>query len=116
MIPAAVISIAGLPLDANGKLDRRRLPVPVTSRPGGDEILAPRNTTEEVLARIFADVLGEPTVGVDDNFFELGGHSLLATQVVARAQAEGIELVLPDLFIDQTVAALAQRFAAKAKP
>src|SRR4029077_4477737 len=85
MVPGAVVMLPALPLNPNGKLDRQALPDPDTGRPDlAVGYQAPRTPTEEVLAGIFATVLGLERVGVDDDFFELGGHSLLATQVVSR--------------------------------
>ncbi len=99
MVPAAFVALERLPLTANGKVDRRALPVPSGARPELDNrLVVPRTRTEEVLAAVWAEVLGVDEVGVEDNFFDLGGHSLLAVQVVARAAASGVDLTLVDLF------------------
>jgi non-ribosomal peptide synthetase component F len=107
MLPAAFVSLAALPLTANGKLDRRALPAP-EGRPAGLAYVAPRNATEAALAAIWAEVLGVEHVGIEDDFFELGGHSLKATRVMSRLrEALGVELPLRALFENSNVKNLA---------
>ncbi|MEV6868841.1 amino acid adenylation domain-containing protein, partial [Streptosporangium subroseum] len=108
-IPAAFVELAGMPLNANGKIDRAVLPAPDSGRPELQErFVAPDSATEEALARIWAEVLGLDGVGATDNFFQLGGHSLLATQVISRVRAAfGVELALAVLFDHSTVRELA---------
>ncbi|HVG59538.1 MAG TPA: amino acid adenylation domain-containing protein [Hyalangium sp.] len=84
MIPSSFVSMAALPLTANGKVDRRALPAPEVER--AQEYVAPQGETEQRLAEIWAEVLGVPRVGRRDHFFELGGHSLLATQLISRVR------------------------------
>jgi amino acid adenylation domain-containing protein len=87
MIPAMFVALHTLPLTPNGKVDRQALPAPfdLLSEPDMD-FIAPRNHVEQILAGIWAEVLGLERVGVADNFFDLGGHSLLATQVLSRVR------------------------------
>ena len=82
MVPAAVVLVQALPLTVNGKLDKRALPAPEYQ--DGDRYRAPASPTEEILAGIYAQVLGVDRVGVDESFFDLGGDSLSAMQVIAK--------------------------------
>ncbi|WP_213042224.1 non-ribosomal peptide synthetase, partial [Nitrospira defluvii] len=109
MVPSIVLTLDSLPRTPNGKVDRRALYAPDLSGLHEATYLAPRTVTEELLAGIWADILGLERVGVRDHFFELGGHSLLATQVVSRIRrAFHIELPLRAAFECPTVADLAQ--------
>ncbi|WP_083211115.1 non-ribosomal peptide synthetase [Mycolicibacterium porcinum] len=105
MVPAAVVVLAAMPLTANNKLDTRALPAP-EYQSGGAEYRAPGTPVEEILADIYAQVLGLDRVGVDDSFFDLGGDSILSMQVVARARAAGVWCRPRDIFVEQTVARL----------
>ena len=104
MVPAQIVLLAQLPLTANGKLDKRALPVPglVTQ-----QFVAPVGEVEEKLAAIWAEVLKLERVGSSDNFFELGGDSILSLQIIARAKRQGIKLSPKQLFEKQTIGQLA---------
>jgi amino acid adenylation domain-containing protein len=107
MVPAAFIHLDELPLTPGGKVDRRALPAPEKDR-ADRPYEAPRNEAEEVLAAIFAEVLGVGRIGVGDDFFELGGHSLLLPQVLHRIREDfDVEVPLRSLYEEPTVAGLA---------
>jgi thioesterase domain-containing protein len=113
MIPQGFVTLDAVPLNINGKVDRKALPEPeVTPRP----YRAPRSTTENVVAAAFAEVLDVPgKVGLDDDFFEVGGTSLSAVKVVARVREYLFtEVPLPWLFLHPTVEQLAGRIDAEA--
>ncbi|MGW0182417.1 amino acid adenylation domain-containing protein, partial [Nocardia sp. NPDC003345] len=105
MVPAAVVELDAFPLNTSGKLDRKALPEPTFE---AREFRAPSTPIEEIVAGVFADVLGVARVGADDDFFALGGNSLIATQVAARIGA-ALDARVPVrmLFEAPTVAALA---------
>jgi amino acid adenylation domain-containing protein/non-ribosomal peptide synthase protein (TIGR01720 family) len=105
MVPTAIELLDALPLNANGKVDRRALPAPrLEAAPAWE---APQGETEQALAAVWADVLGLEQVGRQDNFFELGGDSILSLQIVSRARRHGLKVSPRQLFERQTIAALA---------
>ncbi|HEX8431294.1 MAG TPA: amino acid adenylation domain-containing protein, partial [Longimicrobium sp.] len=112
MLPATFVELEELPLTANRKVDRRALPEP-ESAPRA-HVAPPRTPLEEVVAAIWAEVLGRDSVGVDEDFFAAGGHSLRATQVLSRIEtALGVRLRLRTLFESPTVAGLAAAIEAE---
>ncbi|MGY2164234.1 non-ribosomal peptide synthetase [Pseudomonas tolaasii] len=109
MVPLHWLWLERLPLNANGKLDRKALPALDIGQLHSQDYLAPRNELESTLAGIWADVLKVEKVGVQDNFFELGGHSLLATQIASRVQKTlQRDVPLRAMFECSTVAELAE--------
>ena len=114
MVPSAFVMLDLLPLTPNGKIDRDRLPAP--AQPISAVGASPANNTEQVLAKIWTDLMKLEQVGRHDNFFELGGHSLLATQVMARVkQLLNCELPVRVLFEAPTVSELYGKNPGEAK-
>ncbi|MEM9305473.1 MAG: amino acid adenylation domain-containing protein, partial [Pseudomonadota bacterium] len=112
MVPGALVWLPELPLTSNGKLDVDALPSPGGRAQRRDT--SPRSPREELLAGLFAEIIGVDRVGIDENFFDLGGHSLLATRLVSRLlEQAGIEITVMDLFEAGSVAELAQRIEQK---
>ncbi|MBI1924147.1 amino acid adenylation domain-containing protein [Candidatus Poribacteria bacterium] len=109
MVPQAFfVMLKEMPLTPNGKVDRRALPAPQQARPQlEDSFVSPRTPEEQVLAKIWAQVLGVERVGVHDNFFELGGDSILTLQILARADQAGLRLTPKQFFQHPTIAELA---------
>ncbi|HEX2301073.1 MAG TPA: AMP-binding protein, partial [Pseudonocardiaceae bacterium] len=109
MVPAMVITLDGpLPLTPNGKLDRKALPAPDWSaRTTGDQ---PETADQHTVAKLFAEILSLPEVGIHDNFFHLGGHSMAAMRLLGRIRSLfGTDLALRAVFDSPTVAGLADR-------
>jgi hypothetical protein len=109
MIPSAFVFLDAIPRTPNGKVDRRRLPLPDRSNAGMENtFVQPRTRHEAFLAGVWTDILGLDRVGVQNNFFELGGHSLLAAQVISQVRnAFQIDLPLRTIFERPTIEELA---------
>ena len=106
MVPAAIVVMRKLPLNANGKLDHRALPTPDYAT-GARAFRAPASARERALCQLFAQVLGVDKVGVEDSFFDLGGHSLLAAVLVAKLVEQlGITINLKGFMSNPTVRAI----------
>ena len=112
MIPSAFVILDELPLTPNGKVDRKSLPRPdeaLFKEAVAVDYVAPRNPVEEVIVKIWSEVLNINVIGIYNNFFLLGGHSLLATQVISRIKKH-LEVAIPlrTIFETPTVSALAK--------
>ncbi len=109
MVPSAFVTLDSLPLTPNGKIDRKALPAPDGEITREQEYVAPRTPREEIIANIFANVLGVQNVGIHDNFFDLGGHSLQAAALVSKLSVEmNLKVSLKLLFSYPTVVELAE--------
>lgn len=107
MIPGLFIFLDVLPLNPNGKIDRKALPSPEQFDKSDYE--PPADATEMTIAEIWADILGIPQVGLHNNFFDLGGHSLLLIKVKHRLETHlSVSIAIVDLFRYTTVASLAK--------
>ncbi|HKV95701.1 MAG TPA: amino acid adenylation domain-containing protein [Candidatus Angelobacter sp.] len=105
MVPAFITILPSLPLNSNGKLDRKALPSPEVAESSSGRM--PRTHAEEVLCSLMVQVLGVPRATLDDNFFALGGDSILAFQLVSRARQAGVIVSLRDVFEQETIESLA---------
>jgi hypothetical protein len=110
MVPAAFVVLDALPLTPNGKVDRSALPAPGAGRPDlRTEFVAPRDEAEDLVAQVWAAVLGLDRIGAHDDFFELGGDSLLVMRVVHElGEAVLVDLEPAEVFASPTVAELAR--------
>ena len=114
MVPSAFLTLESLPLDPNGKIDRKALPMPEAATAAPKDWVAPRNEVEELLGRIWSDLIQRERVGIYDNFFDLGGHSLHATRLMHRvSELLGIELPVRTLYDAPTIEQLALRVEGK---
>jgi acyl-CoA synthetase (AMP-forming)/AMP-acid ligase II/acyl carrier protein len=113
MVPSAFVILESFPLTANGKVDRKALPPPDPDSADMEQLyVAPRNATEQIIAGIWAEILGRKPIGVHDNFFDLGGHSLLVTQILNRLRSRlKVQLPLRRMFEAPTIAELAEDVA-----
>jgi amino acid adenylation domain-containing protein len=117
MVPSSFVFLPELPLTANGKTDRKallNLPAPNISVGAADAVAGsqPSSEIERIVATVWQEALGIPTVGLNDNFFDLGAHSLTVAEVQAKLQEVlRREISLVDLFQFSTVSALARHLA-----
>ncbi|GJM31001.1 MAG: hypothetical protein DHS20C18_00020 [Saprospiraceae bacterium] len=110
MIPDLIIELEKFPLNANGKIDKQRLPDPDINALMQDDFVAPSNDTEHQLAIIWKELLGLEKIGIHNNFFELGGHSLMAMRVASAIRKEfDVHLEIRELFLSPTISELAQK-------
>jgi hypothetical protein len=113
LIPAAIVAMDALPLNKNGKVDKKALPAPAAGeRAIDDDAVPPRNATEARIAALWSELLRTPvaSLGVHDDFFARGGHSLLGMELIRRVgDAFGVEVPLQCLFERPTIAALGER-------
>ncbi|MWC31394.1 amino acid adenylation domain-containing protein, partial [Paenibacillus sp. MMS18-CY102] len=114
MIPSFFVHLEQIPLNVNGKVDRKALPTPEGGMQTGTEYVAPRTPMEAQLAQIWQEVLGLERIGMKDNFFDVGGHSLRATTLVAKMhKAMGIEMPLREVFQYSTIEQMAEVISGK---
>jgi amino acid adenylation domain-containing protein len=109
MVPSAVVFLDSLPLTANHKLDRAKLPAPSRVRPAAEsKYVAPRDAIELRLVQVWEELLDVRPIGVTDRFFEVGGHSLLALRLLVEVERQlGRKVPLPALFEEPTIEHLA---------
>ncbi|MGW7363964.1 amino acid adenylation domain-containing protein [Streptomyces sp. NPDC054841] len=108
MVPSAFVRLDALPLNANGKVDRKALPAPDRGAlRSGTEHVPPRTETEKTLAAIWSEVLGVEDIGIHDRFFDLGGHSLLMIKVLAAARKSGLTVSVWRMYQHETLIDLA---------
>ncbi|MCK4258506.1 MAG: non-ribosomal peptide synthase/polyketide synthase [Halanaerobiales bacterium] len=109
MVPGYFITLDRLPLNSNGKIDRKALPKPDRDIISTSEFIEPTNLIEEKLSDIWVEILGVERVSIMDNFFEIGGHSLKATSLVSKVFKElNVDLPLREIFKTPTIKELAE--------
>ncbi|MER7166290.1 amino acid adenylation domain-containing protein, partial [Micromonospora sp. NPDC000207] len=110
LVPTAYLSIDAIPVDPNGKIDRRQLPAPTPADQPTGTYVAPANPVEAAVAQVWAQVLGVDVVGVTESFFDLGGDSMLAVTLVGALRAAGHPTSVRDVFARRTVRDLVASF------
>ncbi|MEL6863344.1 MAG: amino acid adenylation domain-containing protein [Bacteroidota bacterium] len=111
MVPALMVAMDQLPLNKNGKVDKKALPAPKTSHAPTNDYVAPSKPLEKSVAHIWSNLLGIERIGIHDNFFELGGHSILAIKLMSSLRHDlNIEVAMKDLFAYPTIATLCTAF------
>src|SRR5262249_16495306 len=116
MVPSVFIYLESLPVTPSGKVNRRALPSPERDLANESASVAPRTATEEILVRIWKEVLHVQGIGIEVNFFEMGGYSLSATRVMTRLRQElGVEVRIRDLFAWPILADLARALESAAR-
>jgi len=108
MVPAAIVRLDSLPINSNGKLDRKALPAPDSEAYAHQVYETPEGDIETVMAKIWAELLHLDRVSRNDNFFALGGHSLLAVRLMNRATSLGIQMPLSTIFAFPTLSSFAE--------
>lgn len=106
MIPQHFVELRDLPMTANEKVDRKRLPNPLTSAPSSDKP-KPTGETEKLMAKVWEDVIGRSDIARDDNFFEIGGHSLVAMKVISEVERRTGYRLTARMIVMQTLSELA---------
>lgn len=110
MVPAAFVIVESIPLNVNGKVDRKALPAPGERPESADSDQPAETDLERKLTKVWQQLLRVDRIGVNDNFFDLGGHSLLAARLIARIEKQlGNNIPMATLFEAPTIAQLAQR-------
>lgn len=114
MIPTHLVMLPQLPLTINGKIDKRKLPVPVEISSANNEM--PCTDTERTLSKIWAEVINKTDISRADNFFDLGGHSLKATRLISKIYKEmGVKLKLNDVFVYPNLSQMATYIESKSR-
>lgn len=102
MIPNYIMKVSSLPLNKNGKLDKKALPEPDLAAATVETYIAPRNETETCIAKIFKEILGIGQIGIDDSFFDLGGDSIKAIRIISRLREAGYEVSVKSIMQKKT--------------
>lgn len=108
MIPRHFVEVDKMPLNSNGKIDRKQLPSIEISEEISQNYVAPRNEIEKALVSAWESILCKNKIGINDNFFDLGGDSIKAIQIIAKLKKSNLKLEMQNIFIYQTVAELSE--------